>query len=326
MDGMTQINSRICRFWARLGAQGVLGKSVTDLADEENDFYVVSADLGVASGFSNLMEKHKEMYVDVGIAEQNLISVAAGLTESGKWVYATTWAPFATYRCADQIRTYLGFMKKKITLVGMASGLHIAKFGSSHYGIGDISVVRSIPNIAILAPSDGRSIYELVRNSYNYDSSVYIRLTGGDLLPIIYDDAEYKFEVGKSNILRNGTDIIILGCGVILKQVLEVAERLNENGISATVVDMYSIKPLDITVFENIDKYKGVYTVEEHNVIGGLGSAVAEQLARMPKAPALEIIGIEDFFPVAGDYEYLLKQCSLTADDIYTKIVSKMQE
>lgn len=317
---MMELNNKNIRFLSLMGAQGVLGQSVLDLAKDGMDFYGVSADLGVASGFERFYTEFPEKYVNVGIAEQNMIAVAAGLAKDNTPVIATTWSAFATYRCADQIRNFMGFMGMNIKVIGIGSGLHIAKFGGSHYGIGDVGLIRSIPDLTIVAPADGVSIYTMMRKCLEYKGPVYVRLTGGERLPIIYKNGETDFEIGKGIEIKQGQDIVIISNGAVLEQVLKAEQLLKEAGISCTVVDMHTIKPLDTELLSSYLNKKLIVTVEEHSIIGGLGSAVAEYLSHCEDRPRHLMIGIDDFVPKAGEYSYLLEQCGLLPEQIAGKI------
>lgn len=322
---MLENNRKNNRFLARMGAQGVLGQAVFDIAEDEKDFFAVTADLGVASGFSRFMQKYPERFVNVGIAEQNLLSVAAGIAEADCPVVATSWATFATYRCADQIRTFMGFMNKNIKLIGMGSGLHIPYFGGSHYGIGDVAVVNSIPNITIISPSDAREIYASIYASMNTNNPTYIRLTGGDFIDPIYTEDDYSFEIGKANIIKEGSDVCIITCGSILHEVIKCEQLLLESHISAMIVDMHTIKPLDYGLLNRQMDKKLIVCVEEHNIVGGLGDSVASYLSSKPNSPRVIKIGIEEFFPKAGSYDYLLEQCHLSGKQIAARIKKEVE-
>lgn len=322
---MLELISRNFRFLARLGAQGALGQAVYDLAKDNYDFYAVSADLGVASGFERVMEQYPEKYIETGIAEQSMMSVAAGMATDNCPCIATSWAPFATYRCADQARVFMGLMKQNVKLVGLGSGLHISYFGGSHYGIGDIAVMQAIPNVTILAPADGMSIYHAVIQAVKNNSPTYIRLTGGDLLPMIYNESNFHFEIGKGNQIRQGSDVVFISNGYILSEVLKACEQLEMRGISTSVIDMHTIKPLDYDIIDANLNHKLVVVVEEHSVYGGLGAAVSMHLATRGDAPPVLQIAINDWIPEAGSLEYLLEKCGLDADSIVKSVCRALE-
>lgn len=321
---MMELNNRNIRFLSHMGAQGVLGQAVYDLA-KEFDFYALTADLGIASGFSRFMEKYPERFVNVGIAEQSLISTAAGLATKEIPAMATSWGAFASYRCADQIRCFLGMMCANVKVVGMGSGLANSRLGGSHYNIGDLALLRSMPGINVIAPCDGVEIYSAIEASLKNDVPTYIRLTGGDRLPIINQSPSYRFQIGKANLLRAGKDVLIVGCGNLLSECLKAADILAEQEISAAILNMHTIKPLDTEAILSNLSYQLIVTVEEHNVIGGLGAAIAEVLSEVNHKPRQIRLGIEDFVPCAGDYEYLLECCGLSAEQIASRIVKEIR-
>lgn len=323
---MLAFNKKNLMFLSHMGSQGALGQAVYDMARDGYDFFAVSADLGEASGFSRFIKEYSENYINVGIAEQNLISVAAGISSESLPVIATSWGAFASYRCADQIRTYLGLMNSNVKIVGMGSGLAISRFGGSHYGIGDLSLLRGLPGLTIIAPCDGMEIYYAIYEAMKTEGPVYIRLTGGDRLPIINSDMNYRFEIGKANVLAEGEDVLIIACGTLLNECIKAAKILYDSGISTTVLNMHTVKPLDFEAVMRRRNCKLLVTVEEHNIIGGLGAAVAERLAGVLNRPKHLLLGINDFVPMAGDYEYLLEHCELLSSQIADKIKNTLRK
>ena len=321
---MLEINSKNIRFLSRMGAQGALGQAVYDCACDGIDFYAVSADLGIAAGFERFMKNYPQKYIETGIAEANMLSVAAGVSEENTPSIAASWSAFATYRCADQMRVFMGCMQKNVKVIGLGSGLHIPYFGSSHYGIGDVAVAMSIPGIDVISPADGLEIYVAVTAALKNNRPTYIRLTGGDTLPIIYKES-INFEIGKANVIREGGDVLIIGCGYILSETLKAAKILEQNGIYCTVADMHTIKPIDTEFLKNASKYRLIVTVEEHSVFGGLGSAVLKGLSELNVQTPICTIGIDDFFPTSGSYNYLLKQCGIDSESIADQIIHKFK-
>jgi len=320
---MVEITKIKTNIWSKLGARGTFGSAILELAKSRENFFVLSADLCNSSGLDRFKTMYPERFINMGIAEQNMIGVAAGLAKDGTPVFATSFAPFISLRAAEQIRMNLGYMKLNVKAVGIGSGLSMAYLGSSHYGLEDVSIMRAIPNMAVLSPADGAEIVKTVFAAADYPYPVYIRLTGGANNPVVYKE-DYVFEIGRAVKLQEGEDIGIIATGTMVYQSLKASEILRENGISATVIDMHTIKPLDTQIIDEIMNHKLIVTVEEHSVIGGLGSAVSEYLSQKLKHPPHLIIGIEDFFPKAGDYQYLLEQCGLTPRQITDKILSKV--
>lgn len=320
---MIELDDKNLRLLSYLGSRGSLGKALLDMAEKKH-FYAVSADLAFGSGISSFRDKYPERYIDVGIAEQDMVAVAAGLATRDVPVIAASWGAFASYRCADQIRCYLGLMNSNVKIIGAGSGFSEARFGGSHFGIGDMAMVRSIPGIDVIVPCDGLEVYAAVEAALSNDRPTYIRMTGGDRLPIINRDPAYRFEVGKANMLRDGRDVLVVGCGGLLSECVKAAELLDGQGISVKVLDMHTIKPLDTEALLSSLSCRLIVTVEEHNVIGGLGSAVAEALSGVKDRPVQLRLGVDDFVPGAGDYGNLLECCGLTAEQIAGRIQEEL--
>jgi transketolase len=248
-----------------------------------------------------------------------MIGLAAGLAKDGTIVFATSFSPFVTMRACEQVRMNMGYMQLNIKTIGLGSGLIMAQLGNSHYGIEDGAVMRSIPGMTVINPADGVEIIKTIEALCNYNHPAYLRLTGGPGLPIVYEE-EIDFHIGKALKVRDGSDIAIIACGSMVYYSKIAADILAKKGIESTVIDMHTIKPLDTKSIDSLLEHKLIVTVEEHSVIGGLGSAVAEYLCAID-APKQIIIGINDFFPKAGSYDYLLEQCGLTAKHIASRIL-----
>lgn len=323
---MKEMTTKMLRFLSRMGARGVLGEVIIDKANRGDDFFAVSADLAHAAGFDRLIRKYPEKFVEIGIAEQNLIGIAAGLSSDGTPVVATTWAMFASLRCTDQLRNFLGYMRRNIKLIGMDSGLSQTRYSYSHGNPQDIAVLRTIPNITVLSPCDGVETYLAIWSALEFDGPVYIRLTGEEMLPIVHKAYNFDFNIGKSIPLKKGHDIAIVGCGAILSEVLKAVDILEKEGISCTVIDMHTIKPLDTEMLDTLTGYKLIITVEEHSILGGMGSAVAEYMADKKNSPAVLRLGIADVFTKAGSFAYGLQQYGLTAPQIAESIRAKLEE
>lgn len=303
--------------WSRMGSRAAFGQGILKLYEEEPDFFVMSADLGSSSGLARFYTKYPEAFINVGIAEQNLIGVAAGLAKDGTAVFATSFAPFISMRAGEQIRMNMGYMGLNVKAVGLGSGLAMNTLGSSHYGLEDVAVMRTVPGMTILCPADGLEIFKCIEAAKHHEGPVYFRLTGG--MDIIYP-TDFEYRIGKANVLREGSRVTMIASGSILSQTLQAAGLLQQRGISATVVDMHTVKPLDTQILEQACGDELVVTVEEHTVVGGLGSAVAEYYALKKSRPRHLIIGIDDFYPHPGSYEYLLEQCGLTPEKIADRI------
>ncbi len=316
---MLNINPANTRMWSRLGSRGTMGLAMLELGNRD-DLMVLTADLGKTSGLDRFKTAFPDKFLNMGIAEQNMIGFAGGMAKEGHLVYITTFANFAAMRSYEQMRLNLGYMGLNVKVIGLASGLAMAMFGNTHYGIEDIALMRAIPNLTVISPADGAEIVKTVIATAEYDGPIYIRLTGAINNPIVYKE-DYNFQIGKAITLREGSDITIIGTGTMVHPSLEAAEVLEQSGISSTVVNMHTIKPLDTSVIEKAcQSSKLIVTVEEHSVVGGLGGAVAEYKTTLHNAPRQLSIGLPDTFGKAGEYKYLLDKYGLTAEKIAIQI------
>lgn len=323
---MLEINSKNIRFLARMGARGVLGQAVYDYICDGNDVYVVSADLARASGFDRIKKYFPDNLINVGIAEQNMIGVSAGLSSTGTPVIATTWATFSSVRAADQIRNFMGFMKSNIKLIGLESGLAGAEFGYTHSNCPDISFIRSIPDIKILCPCDGAEIYQMIYYALEYQGPVYIRLTGKSTLPVIYRESNYKYVPDKSCIVKKGKDTVIIASGTVVDNAMSASEFLENDNISAEVIDMHTIVPLDIEIIEYCRKFDTVFVLEDHLITGGLYSSISEYICCLKgkNKPRVIPLGISNGYIAAGSQQYAEKICGIDAYSIAKKIKNEV--
>jgi transketolase len=314
------------RQWSRMGSRAIFGQAILALAQSKQNLMVLSADLGNSSGLDRFKNAYPDKFLNIGIAEQNMIGVAAGLAKEDYVVFATSFAPFISMRSSEQIRMNLGYMNLNVKAVAIGSGISMAFLGNSHYGIEDAAVMRSVPNMTVVAPADCAEIVKTVFAAGEHQGPMYIRLTGAPNNPIVYKE-DYCFEIGKAITLREGADITIIANGTMVYESLEAANILEAQGITATVVNMHTMKPLDFTVIDKaIRLSKLIVTVEEHSIIGGLGSAVAEYKTAVRNAPPQLIIGLPDKFGKAGEYRYMLEQVGLVGDKIAQKIQAALQE
>lgn len=311
---------------SRLSSRGVFGKALVDIQESMPKLRVVVADVMTSARLEEFNEKAPHKLINVGIAEQNLIGISAGLASEGMTVYASSFAPFASMRCFEQLRTQLGYMNLNVKVAGILSGLAVGVLGNTHYGLEDLAITRTIPNMTVLSPADGLETYKAVQAAASIDGPVYIRLTGVSGFPVVYKE-DYDYKVGKGIVLREGTDVAIIATGTMVSEAFRASRALSRDGISATVIDMHTIKPLDTTLLEEVfKKYKFIVTVEEHFKIGGLGSAVAEFKAGFLNTPPQLILGIPDNFEKAGDYAYMLDKLGLTASKLALTIKEQYQK
>ena len=321
---MIQITKRDAKIWSRMGARATYGMAIMEMAKQRDDFYVMSADLCQSSGLFKFREEFPDRFINSGIAEQNLIGVAAGLAKDGTCIFASSFSPFITMRACEQVRMNMGYMQLNVKTVGLGSGLIMAQLGNSHYGIEDGSVMRVIPGITVVNPADGVEIMKTVEALCDYPHPAYLRLTGGPGLPIVYEE-DIDFQIGKAINVREGKDIAIIACGTMVYYAKQAAEILAEKGIDASVIDMHTIKPLDTAAIDAELGKKLIVTVEEATIVGGLGSAVAEHLAPKKAKPAQLMLGIKDTYPHAGTYQYLLENCRLTGPQIAEDIENALK-
>lgn len=312
------------RTWSMLGSCGAFGVAALDFPEVNGQTVIVTADLCTFSGLDRFRGKFPDRLYNVGIAEQNMIGVAAGLCKEGLNPFATTYATFASTRSCDPVRVNMGYMNLGVKLVGLTSGVAVGILGATHMSIEDVAIMRAIPNITIVSPADCTETVKAALAVCHHKGPVYLRLTGGMNNPIVYRE-DYEFELGKALQLRDGDDVAIVATGSMVYQSIEAAKLLEAQGLSVAILDMHTIKPLDTEALDTVfARSKLVVTVEEHNIIGGLGGAVAEYKSRLRQAPPLLIIGIEDFFPHAGDYNFLLEVCGLTPPQIASRIAEAL--
>lgn len=308
-----------------LGKRRVFGKCILDLAKGNNKIIALTADQGRAIGLAAFQKEFPERYFNIGISEQNAIGVAAGLANGGFIPFLSFQAVFASLRCTDQIKVNLGYMKSNVKLIGLFSGFTQCDSGPTHYAIQDIAIMRTFPNMTVMEPADAVETVKMIEASANLDNPVYIRLSGENNSPIVYKN-DYKFEVGKAVNVKDGNDISIVAIGSMVAQSLKVAKKLEENGITARVINMHTVKPLDVETIKSCFDTRLIVTVEEHSIFGGLGSAIAEVLAQENNAPRQVIIGADDVYKKAGEYDYLLEQYKLSSQQIIDRILAEYQK
>ncbi len=322
---MLEINPSNARQWSRLGSRGVFGQAILAIAPSIPNLMVLSADLGNSSGLDRFKKAHPDQYLNVGIAEQNMIGVAAGLAKENFIVFATSFAPFIAMRASEQIRMNLGYMDLNVKAIAIGSGVSMAYLGNSHYGIEDMAVMRSVPNMTVVCPADCAEIVKVVSAAAAFEGPMYIRLTGAANNPVVYEH-DYQFEIGRSILLRAGSDITIIANGTMVYESLGAAKILESHGVSAAVINMHTVKPLDKEAINQAMQSKLIVTVEEHSVIGGLGAAVAEYKTAIEGAPPQLILGLPDKFGKTADYRYLLESYGLVAEKIAQSILRKINK
>ena len=258
----------------------------------------------------------------MGIAEQNMIGTAAGLAEEGYKPICVAQACFITMRSFEQVRQYCGYMQLPMVIIGIGSGVSLQYMGNTHYALEDLALMRTIPGMEVIAPCDSYEAVKAFEYAVNSKHPVYIRLYGGTAIPAVFNE-ETDFSCGKAIKLKEGKDVQIIAAGSMVGNAMKVAEELVAEGIEASVTDMHTIKPFDSEAIEK-DK-KLIVTLEEHNIIGGLGSAVADALSQVTTHPQLLKLGINDRFVPVGSYKYLLQQCGLDIESIKNEIINNIK-
>jgi len=322
---MSIYNEKNIKIWSTIGSRATFGIAALELAKQIDNLMVLTCDVSTSAGLDRFRKTFPDKYLDLGIAEQNMIGVAAGLASEDYNVITTTFAPFQTIRCCEQIKVNLGYMKQKVCMVGIASGLALGPLGFTHCCIEDVGILRSIPGITIISPADSLETVKAVEAAVKSKNSTYIRLTGSANNPIVYNK-DYDFKIGKSITLKQGKEITIFCTGATVYQCLKVSELLEAKNISCKVVNMHTIKPIDN---ETIDlaclESKLIVSVEEHNIIGGLGSAISEYKTNKKNAPKQLILGIKDVYGKVGNYNFLKDKHRLTPEKIVEDILLSYQ-
>ena len=314
------INERNIKMWSTIGQRATFGIAALELAKEMSNLMVLTCDVSTSAGLDRFRKTFPDKYLDLGIAEQNMIGVAAGLSSEGYNVVTTTFAPFQTMRCCEQIKVNIGYMKQKVCMVGIGSGLALGTLGYTHCCIEDVGSMRSIPGIDIVSPADSLETVKALEASVKSKNSTYIRLTGASNNPIIYSK-DYAFEIGKSIQLKEGKDVTIFCNGSVTNNCLEAAKILESKKISTKVINMHTIKPIDKKAIDDSCDSKLIVSVEEHNIFGGLGSSIAEYKSSLKSTPKQIFIGINDKYSKGGSYKFLQEKHGLTYEKIVNEIL-----
>jgi len=299
------------------------GNALAELGDTY-DIVVLDADLSKSTKTEVFKKKFPDRFINAGIAEQNMLSTAAGLASCGKVVFASSFAMFAAGRAFEQIRNSIAYPKLNVKIGATHAGISVGEDGATHQCLEDIGIMRTIPNMVIINPADDVEARAAVKAAVEHDGPVYLRF-GRLGVPVIFDE-DYKFEIGKGVMLNDGKDVTIIATGLMVEAAITAEKMLKEKGISARVINIHTIKPIDREIIAKAAKETGaIVTCEEHNIIGGLGSAVAEVVAEECPVP-MERIGVRDEFGKSGVPAQLLKDYGLTAEDIVKaaeKVIAK---
>ena len=299
--------------------RGAFGEELAALGAENRDIVALDADLSGSTQTSIFAKAFPERFFDVGIAEQNLMTTALGLSLEGKIPFAATFAVFATGRAYDQIRNSICYQKANVKIIGAHGGITVGEDGATHQALEDVSLMRGLPNMTVIVPADYNQTRQAVRFAAEHVGPVYIRLSRNNV-PVVFDDS-YKFSPQKAVVLKEGRDVSIFATGDILAEVIRAGEILTQKGIDAEIINIPVIKPLDgKTIIDSVNKTGLAVTVENHSVIGGLGSAVCECLSEAAPHKVVRI-GVNDVFGQSGTPDELLKFYGLDAESIAKRII-----
>ena len=294
------------------------GNALVELGAEHDNLIVLDADLAAATKTGVFKKAYPDRHIDCGIAECNMMGIAAGLSTTGIVPFASTFAMFAAGRAFEQVRNSIGYPHLNVKIGATHAGISVGEDGATHQCNEDIALMRTIPGMVILNPADDVEAKACVKAAYEYNGPVYLRF-GRLAVPVINDRPDYKFELGKGGVLREGKDVTIVATGLCVSSALEAAEKLAADGIDAKIINIHTIKPLDEELIVAAAKETGkVVTVEEHSVIGGLGSAVCDALAEKCPVPVKKI-GVQDVFGESGPAVALLAKYKLDGEGVYEK-------
>lgn len=303
----------------KIATRDSYGNALAELGTAHENVVVLDADLAAATKTGVFKKAHPERFIDCGIAESNMMGVAAGLAAAGKVPFASSFAMFAAGRAFEQIRNSIGYPKLNVKIGATHAGISVGEDGATHQCNEDIALMRTIPGMVVINPSDDVEARAAVKAAYEHVGPVYMRF-GRLAVPVINDREDYKFELGKGVVLREGKDLTIVATGLPVSNCLEAAEKLAADGIDAKVINIHTIKPLDEELVVAAAKETGkVVTVEEHSIIGGLGSAVCDALSAQAPTPVLKI-GVMDTFGESGPAAELVKKYGLDSESIYSKV------
>ncbi|MBI4411794.1 MAG: transketolase family protein [Deltaproteobacteria bacterium] len=308
---------------AEIATREAYGKKLADLGDKYPNIVVLDADLSCSTKTGVFAAKFPDRFFNMGVAEQDMMGTAAGLAASGKIVFVSTFAIFATGRAWEPFRQSAAYPHLNVKVCATHAGLTVGEDGASHQTVEDIAVMRVIPGVKVFVPADGVETEKVLEEIVKTDGPCYVRLSRAKS-PVLFDAASYQFRIGKGNILREGSDLCVFTAGYMTSIVLEAAKKLEEKKISTTVVNMASVKPIDEELIAAMPaRHRFLASVEEHSVIGGLGSAVAEVLTA--RAPARLIrVGVDDQFGQSGDYLAVLKHYGLDAEGVANTILKNI--
>ena len=299
----------------KIANRQVICDTLMGLAKDDKNIYVLTSDSRGSASMTNFANEFPKQFVEVGIAEQNLVGIAAGLATTGKKCFAASPACFLTMRSIEQVKVDVAYPNTNVKLIGISGGVSYGALGMSHHSLQDIAVMRAIPNIDIFLPADRFETEKLVRELVKYDKPAYIRI-GRNPVDDVYESTDFDFEIGKANVMREGKDITIIATGETVKPAIEASDELKELGIKCRVLNMHTIKPLDEEAIIKAAKETGnIITVEEHSIYGGLGAAVSEVVVQNAPVP-MKIVGIKDEAAITGTSKEIFNYYGLSKENL----------
>jgi len=308
------INAEFSKEDFNMSSREAFSKALLSMAPENNKVIVITADLGLTISVNKFAEQYPHRFFNVGIAEQDMMGVAAGFATEGFIAFVTTFAVYASMRGCEQVRNAIAYPNLNVKIVASHGGITVGENGATHQSLEDIAIMRSIPNMSVIVPADAIETFQAIKAAAKHDGPVYIRL-GRPRFPKIFDE-KYTFKIGQAVILKEGNDVALIGTGIMVSKCLEAAGLLEIEGIDARVINVHTIKPIDKqTIISAAQETGAIVTAEEHSCFGGLGSAVSEVICRNAPVP-VEFIGIQDKFCESGNSEKLMIKNGLTVNEI----------
>lgn len=307
----------------KIAIRDAFGEALVELGEKNEKVVVLDADVSNSTRTIKFEERFPDRFFNVGVAEANMMNIAAGFATCGFIPFASTFSFLACLRAAEQIRTSIAYPELNVKIAAGYAGLSDSYDGTTHQSVCDIAIARSIPNLTVIVVADAQETKIAVPAIAQYKGPVFFRLSRAEV-PVIFDK-DHQFEIGKANILREGSDVTLIATGVMVVRVLEAADKLENEGVSAGIVEIHTIKPLDERiVLQAAEETKAIVTAEEHSILGGLGSAVAELLVKHYPVP-LEMVGILDVFAESGGYEELLDKYGMGVTDIVKAVKAVLE-
>lgn len=310
----------------KMATAEIFGKTLAELGDKHPEIVALTADLAKSTKIGDFMERHPDRFFNVGIAEQNLLGIAAGMARAGLVPFASTFSVFASMRATDQLHTDICYQNLPVKIIGTHGGTSFGQAGSTHHAIEDFAITRAMANLSIICPADGYETANAIRAAYEINGPVYIRINRG-FDQVVYKDENYGFEFGKGVVMNEGNDLTIIANGSCVFQAIQAAKILeSEHKINARVINLHTLKPIDKEIIlKAVEETRRIITVEDHNIIGGLGSAVSDVVVESGKACAFTKLGLNDRFSAIGFHEDLLSINGIDAEGIVKSAVEQMK-